>query len=138
MTNGAYHEIMRKQYHPQKTDRGLLVWDVDRLLRLAEDLPEHWVSLDEIEELDRVRWFDEQNPPTGRALLEHMRLVLAADTSYPILLGADGRVMDGMHRVLKSALSGQTKIRAKRFDADPDPDYVNVSLDDLPYDGKSG
>lgn len=62
-----------------------------------------------------------------------MRLVLEADPSYPILLGADGRVMDGMHRVLKVALEGGNEIRAKQFEVDPEPDYRNVNLDDLPY-----
>jgi hypothetical protein len=62
-----------------------------------------------------------------------MRLVLDADASFPILLGSDGRVMDGMHRVLKVALSDGVEIEAKRFDVDPAPDYEGVSLDDLPY-----
>jgi hypothetical protein len=56
-----------------------------------------------------------------------------ADTSYPILLGSDRRVMDGMHRILKVALSGGTQILAKRFNPDPDPDCIGVSLNDLPY-----
>ena len=42
-----------------------------------------------------------------------------------------------MHRVLKVALSGKNEIQAKCFDADPDPDYVDVNLSDLPYDDKS-
>ena len=128
---------MRMQYHAQQTNRGLLVWDVRRLIRLAKDLPASWVLLDEIWELDRVRWFDKGEPPTCRQLLEHMRLVLEADTSYPVLLGSDGRVMDGMHRVLKVALSGENGIQAKRFDVDPHPDYVDVNLSDLPYDDTS-
>ncbi len=80
-----------------------------------------------------MRWFDEEEPPTCRAILDHMRLVMDADTSFPILLGSDGRVMDGMHRVLKVALAGGTQILAKRFNPDPDPDYIGVSLNDLPY-----
>lgn len=124
---------MRKQYHPQRCEEGLRIWDVDRLVALAIDLPERQVPLGEIWELDEVRWFDgEKHPPTCRALLEHMRLVLEADTSFPILLGEDGRVMDGMHRVLKAALAGASDIRAKRFPVDPEPDYMDVDLDDLP------
>jgi hypothetical protein len=125
---------MHMQYHPQQTSKGLLVWNVRRLIRLAADLPIRLVPLSEIWELDHVRWFDDGKPPTCRELLEHMRLVLEADTSHPILLGSDGRVMDGMHRVLKVALAGDTSIEAKRFDLDPPPDYVDVSLSELPYD----
>lgn len=125
---------MRMQYHAQRTERGLLVWDVRRLIQLAKDLPLRRVSLDEIWELDRVRWFEKGEPPTCRQLLDHMRLVLDADTSFPILLGSDGRVMDGMHRVLKVALAGESALQAKRFEVDPHPDYVDVNLSDLPYD----
>jgi hypothetical protein len=125
---------MRKQYHPMPSEDGLRVWDVDRLVRLSEELPCRRVPLREIWELDEVRWFDpEGERPTCRAVLEHMRLVLAADTSFPVLLGSDGRVMDGMHRILKVALEGGAEIEAKQFALDPEPDYVGVGLDDLPY-----
>ncbi len=125
---------MRKQYHPLPSEEGLRVWDVDRLIELAEELPVELVRVNEIWELDEVRWFvEEQHPPTCRAVLEHMRLVLEADPSYPILLGEDGRVMDGMHRILKVALEGRDTIPAKRFERDPEPDYIGVELDELPY-----
>ena len=125
---------MRKQYHPIPSENGLRVWDVDRLVRLSAELPLRRVPLNEIWELDEIRWFDDdKEPPTCRAVLEHMRLVLESDVSLPILLGSDGRVMDGMHRVLKVALKGGSEIEAKQFVVDPEPDYIGVSLDDLPY-----
>ena len=125
---------MRKQYHPQRLGGRLLVWDVDRLVDLAKELPVQRVPLIAISELDEVRWFDsDKHKPTCRALLEHMQLVVAADASFPILLGSDGRVLDGMHRVLKKALEGGTEIAAKKFSIDPEPDYFDVDLDDLPY-----
>ena len=125
---------MRKQYHPRRVGDNLLVWDVDRLVKLAEELPERRVPLASIWELDEVRWFDGgKQLPTCRALLEHMRLVMDADPTFPILLGEDGRVMDGMHRVLKVALEGGGEIAAKRFQTDPEPDYMNVNLNELPY-----
>jgi len=124
---------MRKQYHPLQSEKGLLVWDVHRLVRLAEKLPVRRVPLTEIWELDEVRWFGEAQPPTCRALLEHMKLVLQAAPTFPAILGSDGRVMDGMHRILKVALEGGTEIPAKQFAVDPEPDYVNVNLDELPY-----
>ncbi len=125
---------MRQQYHPRRVGDDVLIWDVNRLVELAAELPVQQVPLDSIWEIDEVRWFvEEKYPPTCRALLEHMRQVLEADTSYPILLGEDGRVMDGMHRVLKVALENGSEIAAKRFEVDPEPDYLNVALDDLPY-----
>ena len=75
---------MRKQYHPMKGEDGLRVWDVDRLLRLSAELPTRRVPLSEIWELDDIRWFDTTGErPTCRAVLEHMRLVLASDTVCP-------------------------------------------------------
>lgn len=55
-----------------------------------------------------------------------------ADLAFPIILSADGRVMDGMHRVLKALLNGSQSIEAVRFERDPEPDFVDVALDDLP------
>ena len=40
-------------------------------------------------------------------VVEHMRLVQEVDPSYPIILGVDGRVLDGMHRVARALLLGQ-------------------------------
>ena len=41
--------------------------------------------------------------------------------------------MDGMHRVTKAVLLGRATIEAVRFSVDPEPDYVGVSPDKLPY-----
>jgi hypothetical protein len=58
----------------------------------------------------------------------------AADLRFPIILSADGRVMDGMHRVAKAVLLRQATIEAVQFDVDPEPDYVDVRPDELPYE----
>ena len=58
----------------------------------------------------------------------------AADLSFPIILSSDGRVMDGMHRVAKAVLLARSTIKAVQFRDDPEPDYVGVSPDDLPYE----
>ena len=41
--------------------------------------------------------------------------------------------MDGMHRVVKAMMENREYIQAVRFRVTPIPDFVNVSLDDLPY-----
>ena len=41
--------------------------------------------------------------------------------------------MDGMHRVVKAVLEQRSFVLAIRFPTTPDPDYINVSADDLPY-----
>jgi len=126
---------MRKQYHFRPSDRGLLAWDIDRLVRLSSQLPRIHVGLDSIRELDEPFWFgDESDPPTCRAILEHVRFIEAADLSFPIILSSDGRVMDGMHRVVKAVLLGRETIEAVRFTVALEPDYVGVRPEDLPYE----
>lgn len=126
---------MRKQYHLLPSERGLLAWDADRLIELTADFPRCQVPLSAIRELDEAYWFGgERDRPTCREVAEHARLIQEADLSYPIILSADGRVMDGMHRVAKAYLSGHERIGAVRFEVDPEPDYVGVEAEMLPYE----
>ncbi len=129
---------MRQQYHFRPSERGLIAWDVNRLLRLTKDLPRFHVELTAIRELDEPYWFSAgPGDATCRAVLEHARLIEEADLSFPIILSSDGRVMDGMHRVAKAALKGFTSIEAVQFKCDPDPDFIGLGPDELPYDAKN-
>jgi len=131
---------MRKQYHLRPSPAGLLAWDVDRLIDLTAHLPPVEVPLDAIRELDEPYWFGGEGggeAPTCRAVADHARLIAETDLRYPIILGADGRVMDGMHRVAKAYLEGRATILAVRLEVDPEPDYVGVDEDALPYDERA-
>jgi hypothetical protein len=123
---------MRKQYYFRPSDRGLLAWDVDRLVNLSIQLSRKHIPLTQIRELDEA-WFGEGERPTWRAMIEHIRLIQEADLSFPIILSADGSVMDGMHRVAKAALEGRAHIEAIQFVEDPAPDHVWLGPTDLPY-----
>jgi hypothetical protein len=123
---------MRKQYYFLSSDRGLLAWDVDRLIRLATGLPRKSIPLDAIRELDEL-WGGSDERPSWRAMLEHVRLIEDADLTFPIILSASGAVMDGMHRVAKATLEGRSTIAAVQFAEDPEPDHVGRGPDDLPY-----
>ena len=125
---------VRKQYNLWPGERGLDAWDVDRLIQLSRDLPIRDVLLDAITEIDTDYWF-RYGPiaPTVRRVVEHMRLTMEVDMSYPIILAANGRVMDGMHRVARAILDGNATIKAVRFVIDPEPDYRNCSPEDLTY-----
>jgi hypothetical protein len=123
---------MRKQYFFRRSDRGLLAWDVDRLVELTKDLPRRAVPLTHIRELDAV-WYGDEERQTWRAMVAHIRLIDAADLSYPIILAANGDVMDGMHRTAKALLEGRATIEAVQFAQDPEPDHVGRGPDDLPY-----
>lgn len=124
---------MRKQYHFRPRPDGLRAWDVDRLIELARDLPVIDIPLSDIADLDRPYWYDHGYVPTVRSVAEHARLILDADLSFPIILSAGGGVMDGMHRVAKAVVEGRSRISARRFREDPEPDYVGKTPDELPY-----
>jgi hypothetical protein len=125
---------VRKQYHFWPGEPGVDAWDVDRLIELSSALPVRDVALDSIDEIDSVYWFDDQiDRPTVRRVVDHLRLIEDVDFSHPIILGVDGRVMDGMHRIAKALLEGRSTISAVRFATHPDPDYRNCRPEDLPY-----
>ena len=123
---------MRKQYYFLPSRRGLLAWDVDRLVHLSGELPRKRIPLEQIRELEEAGHGDDE-VPTWRAFVDHMKLVDEADLSFPIILSSTGTVMDGMHRVAKAALQGRRDIEAVQFDEDPEPDHVGLGPSDLPY-----
>ena len=125
---------MRKQYYFRPAERGLMAWDVDRLVMLTKDFPRIALPLAAIRELDAPFSSEGDGTLTWRDVVEHAGLIEAADLCFPIILSADGSVMDGMHRVAKAALLGRTTIEAVQFSDDPAPDYVGVHPSELPYD----
>jgi hypothetical protein len=124
---------MRKQYYFRPSDRGVLAWDVDRLVDLSGDLPRMQIPLSAIRELDEP-WAGEGESQTWLEMVEHIKLIEAADLSYPIILSASGRVMDGMHRVTKAVLQGRAAIEAVQFDEDPAPDHVGREPEEMTYE----
>jgi hypothetical protein len=125
---------MRKQYYFRQSSRGLLAWDVDRLVALSRDFPVLHVPLTDIREIGEPFSSEAGETASWRSMVEHIRLIETADLRFPIILSSEGRVMDGMHRVVKALLDGRATIGAVRFTADPEPDYVDVDPNQLPYD----
>jgi hypothetical protein len=118
---------VRKQYYFRPSEGGFDAWDVNHLIELSTDFRVNEVSLTSIRELDTVYWFGaDGSPATVRILVRHMQFVNDVDPSYPVILGSEGEVMDGMYRVARSLLEGRTTI-AK-------PDFRNVRPEDLSYD----
>jgi hypothetical protein len=107
--------------------------------RLTKNFPVTVVALDVIPDVDTDYWF-RYGPvlPTARRIVEHVRLIQEVDMSHPVILGADGRLMDGMHRVARALLDGATTISAIQFHVDPEPDYRDCRLEDLPYPDDPG
>jgi len=125
---------MRKQYHFRPSPNGFYAWDVDRLVELSANIKPQKVRLSDIAEIDESFW---SNGPgeklTCRQIAEHANLIDEADLKYPIIMCSKHRVMDGMHRVLKALNAGLETIDAVIFEQDPEPDYVDVTPDELTY-----
>lgn len=129
---------MRKQYHARQVGPDRYVWDVHRLVRLASSRPPALTPISRISELDENWWYQgDTDVPTPRSLADHMILVRSTDLNHPIILCSDGRLMDGMHRVVKALLEHRETILAVRFETTPDPDYINPAREDLTYDDES-
>jgi hypothetical protein len=105
----------------------------DRLVALAKDLRRETIPLTAIRELDEPYWSGGCKSLTCRDVAEHARLIQEAELACSIILSSDGRVMDGMHRVAKALIEGVTHIEAVRFRSDPEPDFVGVEPEAVPY-----
>jgi hypothetical protein len=111
-------------------------WWTDRLWTASADLPSHAVAIDSIAEFDMDCWFHGKGS-TCREVADHARRIDAADLSYPVILAADGSLMDGGHRIAKAYLVGEQTVQARRFVTDPEPDWIvpDESIDPLPAEG---
>ncbi|MFA5662395.1 hypothetical protein [Castellaniella sp.] len=54
----------------------------------------------------------------------HVKKVMKADLSVPILLDWNGCVADGRHRIIKAIALGKRTIPARRMTWRPDPDHT--------------
>jgi hypothetical protein len=91
---------MRTQYHFRESPQGLCAWDIHRLVELSHDFVRERVPLSVIRELDEPYWVNGiAQKLTCREIVDHARLMLDCDLAFPVAF-QDGRVMDGMHRVL--------------------------------------
>ena len=124
---------LRQQYHFRESDKGLLAWDVLKLIELSKEFEVVQVPLSEIRELKEVYWFGLGAIPITEDIAEHAKLIFEADISYPVILCPEGRVMDGMHRVCKALIEAHDTIPAVRFNKLHEPDYIGKQPDELPY-----
>lgn len=90
-----------------------LIWHARHLEPFDYDLSQ--VNIDEI-----LFW----QLKTMRDFLVHLMRVNDSDLNFPIILNSQGRVMDGMHRIVKAKLEGRSHIPAVRFKQDPPHDYI--------------
>ena len=131
----AQRALIRPQYHFRWIDGELHSWDVRKLAALVADLPVIEVPLADISEINEPYWFGEGGDvPTCKRVMEHAAQAVGVDLSYPILLCAEGRIMDGMHRVMKAFGLGHETIKAQRLPVTPPPHNIGKGPDELSYD----
>ncbi|MEM9069806.1 MAG: hypothetical protein AAGE52_14935 [Myxococcota bacterium] len=100
------------------------VWYVSRLWSLSRELPVTQYPITSFAGLDHDLWFCGVHAPTVRAVLAHMDRIERADLTFPILLSAEGFVMDGVHRICKAHRLGRVTLPATQFCEDPPPDQI--------------
>lgn len=110
------------QKHSRPVPEGRAFWYTERLWALAQGLPVEDVAIERIREFEQNCWFSE--PPSCREVAEHARRILEADLERPVILSSDGGLMDGGHRIAKAWLDGHKTVKARRFERDPEPDYI--------------
>jgi hypothetical protein len=126
---------MRKQYHFKRIGSDVCIWDVHQLIALSKSFPVIEVDLTDIKELNENFWYQyPEDIPTCKSICDHFILMKETDLRYPIILNADGSVMDGMHRVCKAYIQNKQTIKAVQFSTMPEPHFRNLHPDELAYD----
>ena len=91
-------------------------WEVSVLWEAAKGLTPEPVDLATLDEAtDPSHWVCHWRDPTHPWMVPELPRIEAADLSYPILFHPAGWLMDGMHRVAKTLMSGRTVGMAVRF-----------------------
>lgn len=114
---------MDREHHSHLVDGRRHHFWTDRLWELAKGLPVRDGAIHDIAEFDQDCWFHGR-APTCREVAEHARRIQNADLRFPVILAADGSLMDGGHRVSKAWLSGHATVRAVTFAIDPPADWI--------------
>ena len=114
--------------HSRPVPGGRGHWLTENLWAAAEGLPVYKVSVADVAELDEDCWF-EGRAPTCREVAQHAKRIWDADLTRPVIIGDDGRLMDGGHRIARAWLKGRREVDAVRFATTPAPDWVDPADD---------
>lgn len=98
-------------------------WKVSRLIELAKDLPLQQQFTSDLYEEARFKY--PWNGMRFEDFIFHMENVNRVHLEDPILLDADGRIMDGYHRLAKAMILKKERIFVKQFLVTPEPDRID-------------
>jgi len=114
-----------KHSHTILKDGRKHTWYAKRLWALSKGLPEFEYEVSSFNGFDEDYWFGDRIKPTINKVIEHYQKIQFADYNYPIILSAEGLIMDGVHRIIRAHLEGRKTIRAVRFEKNPEPDVID-------------
>jgi hypothetical protein len=98
----------------QEIDDGYCVYDIPSVIFQARELEPFDMPLIGMNMAYKV-----SNGDYLIDFVSHMKSVLAADLTKPIILDRDGWLIDGRHRICKALLEGHQTIKAVRFAENP-------------------
>jgi ribonuclease HI len=94
----------------------------DRLHEAAKNLPVKRLPLSYFDSLiDTDCWFNGKTP-TMRSIADHARRIYEADRTRPVILAADGKLMDGSYQIAQAYLTNRREVDVVQFETDPEPD----------------
>lgn len=100
------------------------IFDIKRLWKESSNFSRINVMTRDFDLDSTFPWFLTTKQPTVREILSHMKRIIAADLTYPILLHSNGNVLDGMHRIAKAVLEEKESVCCIRFKSGPKPDWI--------------
>ena len=123
--------LEERSYSRVNSDGTFAGWNVKRLWQLSKTLPVENKPIQAFQEaIDKWISFESVEQPDGRMTanidIEHFYRIKRASLKYPIILDMDGRIMDGMYRLMKTYLSDRPIILVVQFTKTPDPDIVYI------------
>jgi len=102
-------------------------WHVPELQAAAVNIPVKIARVDQFN-LEVDAWFGEACQPTIANVVHHMKYIRDADLCKPLLLSAEGHVLDGLHRLAKCMLDEIQIIKCQQFEINPKPaEIINFS-----------
>ena len=107
----------------EQDDQYVYYWSAVRLWELAAELAVEAIPLDDFDwSNDNFQYTSPDDPILWRTIGNEARRILDAALRHPVILSAEGNVMDGMHRILKCYVFGLPSVPAVRFEETPVPD----------------
>lgn len=94
-------------------------WSIPALHLLAKELPVQEMPLSALN-------IEGAGPSIDGSMIDfvgHMKMVVEADLSFPIILDDEGDIMDGRHRIAKALLNEESTIKFVRFPETPPPNF---------------